>query len=198
VLLDEGWRPVLADYGFARKVTSKRNMTIVGTDEFMAPEVIWGESYDERADVFSFGVVLAEMMSWRRAGEAGFMARTPRGQFRLDEEQVTAAVRAGAPRAPGRLAELVMQCLAYEADDRVDSGEALSTLEEILEEWAEAEAGEGGEGAAGAAAAGPGRRPSEVAAAGRAKADVARAERTAAKAAEPEEADGDDTAAAEE
>ena len=165
--MDEDWRAVLADYGFARKVTNKRNMTIVGTNEFMAPEVIWGESYDERADVFSFGVVLAELMSWRRAGEAGFMARTPRGGFRLDEEQVLAAVRAGAPRAPDRLGDLVMQCLANEADDRVDSGEALSALDEILEEWAE---GEGG--GAGAAAS---RRPSEVAAEGKARADAAKA-----------------------
>jgi serine/threonine protein kinase len=137
VLLDEDWRPVLADYGFARKVDTKRNMTIVGTDEFMAPEVIWGDPYDERADVFSFGGVRAELFSGKRAGEDGFLVRTPRGKFKLDEEQVKAALAEGSPDAPERLAELVLQCLAYEPDDRCASTDALEVLGEILEEWKE-------------------------------------------------------------
>lgn len=137
VLLDEEWRPVLADYGFARKVDTKRNMTIVGTDEFMAPEVIWGEPYDERADVFSFGVVLAELFSGKNAGEDGFMVRTPRGKFKLDEEQVVKAIAEGSPDAPERLSELVMECLAYEPDDRCASTDALEVLGQILEEWKE-------------------------------------------------------------
>ena len=43
VLLDESWRCVLADYGFARKMAAPAGtgasaaMTICGTDEFMAP-----------------------------------------------------------------------------------------------------------------------------------------------------------------
>lgn len=154
--MDEDWRPVLADYGFARKVSAKKNMTIVGTDEFMAPEVIWGEAYDERADVFSFGVVMAELFSWKRAGEDGFMSRTPRGKFRLDRDQVSSAIREGTPDAPERLAELILECLAYEPDDRVESADALATMGEVLEEWSETH--DGAE-----AGAGHTRRPSSVA-----------------------------------
>jgi serine/threonine protein kinase len=48
VLIDNEWRPVLSDYGFARKRETSAAMTICGTEEYMAPEMIWGEDYDER------------------------------------------------------------------------------------------------------------------------------------------------------
>ena len=181
--MDEDWRPVLADYGFARKVSAKKNMTIVGTDEFMAPEVIWGEAYDERADVFSFGVVMAELFSWKRAGEDGFMTRTPRGKFRLDRDQVSSAIREGTPDAPERLAELILECLAYEPDDRVESADALATLGEVLEEWSETHGGA-------EAGAGHSRRPSSVARerkAGDASAEAAAAASTPEASPEAEE-----------
>ena len=40
---------MIADYGFARKTNKGAAMTICGTDDFMAPEVIFGEVYDEKA-----------------------------------------------------------------------------------------------------------------------------------------------------
>jgi serine/threonine protein kinase len=33
-------------------------MTIAGSDDYMAPEVLLGEKYDEKCDVFGFGVLL--------------------------------------------------------------------------------------------------------------------------------------------
>jgi serine/threonine protein kinase len=47
--VDDAWRCVIADYGFARKANKSSAMTICGTDEFMAPEVLFGEVYDEKA-----------------------------------------------------------------------------------------------------------------------------------------------------
>jgi serine/threonine protein kinase len=46
-------------------------MTICGTDDWMAPEVILGLDYGQPADVFSFGIVLLEIISrtkvsWQR------------------------------------------------------------------------------------------------------------------------------------
>jgi serine/threonine protein kinase len=37
------------------KAKAAARMTICGTDEYMAPEVIMGEEYNDKADVFSFG-----------------------------------------------------------------------------------------------------------------------------------------------
>lgn len=36
-------------------------MTVVGTPYWMAPEMLRGEVYDEKVDVFSFGIVLCEV-----------------------------------------------------------------------------------------------------------------------------------------
>ncbi len=60
VLIDNDWRPVLSDYGFARKRETSAAMTICGTEEYMAPEMIWGEDYDERvvSDAFSASAVI--------------------------------------------------------------------------------------------------------------------------------------------
>ena len=60
-----GWNVKVCDFGFARKVTEgKPNyMTMCGTDEWMAPEVALGERYNTMADIFSYGMVLCELIT---------------------------------------------------------------------------------------------------------------------------------------
>lgn len=142
ILLDDGWRAVIADYGFSRRVEGGGSgrpagehapaaMTILGSASHMAPEVIFGEAYDQRADVYSFGTVLAHMLFRRTPGEGGFMERQPRSKFALDLD----ALRAGIPPdAPPSLVEATMQCLAYDPDDRLDSGLVLEWLTELVGE----------------------------------------------------------------
>ena len=44
-------------------------MTVVGTPYWMAPEMLRGEEYDQKVDVFSFGIVLCEVsMKVQRVG----------------------------------------------------------------------------------------------------------------------------------
>ena len=50
----------------------------------MAPEMLFGETYDEKADVFSFGVTLWEIITCKVPGADGFMLREPRSKFQLD------------------------------------------------------------------------------------------------------------------
>jgi len=40
-------------------------MTVVGTPYWMAPEMLRGESYNEKVDVFSYGIMLCEVCSGR-------------------------------------------------------------------------------------------------------------------------------------
>jgi len=133
ILVDDSWRCVVADYGFARKAAAgnRQAMTILGTDEFMAPEVVFGESYDDRADVFSFGVVLAEIITRRAPGRDGFLMRLPRKKFAADAEEVRAAAP---PDTPASLLECVAQCLAYEPDDRLTAEMALAWLNDLVRE----------------------------------------------------------------
>ena len=88
--------------------------TIVGTVPYMAPEQIEGRDVDARTDIFSFGVVLYEMICGRRPftgdSRASLMAAI-----------VSAEPPALAPVQPpiaGSLERLILRCLAKEPDDR--------------------------------------------------------------------------------
>ena len=52
-----------ADFGFCAQLSpeqSKRS-TMVGTPYWMAPEMLNGAVYDEKVDVFSFGIIVCEV-----------------------------------------------------------------------------------------------------------------------------------------
>ena len=52
----------LTDFGEARARKPDKTMTQVGTPIFIAPEVMRGDRYDERCDVFSFAICLVDML----------------------------------------------------------------------------------------------------------------------------------------
>lgn len=64
LLLDEHGTVKIADFGVARVLDGAGVMTAeTGTYRWMAPEVIEHKPYSEKADVFSFGVVLWELLT---------------------------------------------------------------------------------------------------------------------------------------
>lgn len=69
VLIEEDGASKLTDFGVAYIGTKERVTqmgALVGTPDYMAPEVINGEDVDTRADIWSFGVMLFEMLAGRR------------------------------------------------------------------------------------------------------------------------------------
>lgn len=62
VLLDRHLRAKLSDFGLSRETSLEETMTNgIGTILWSAPEVLEGRPYDEKADIFSFGIVLSEI-----------------------------------------------------------------------------------------------------------------------------------------
>lgn len=62
VLLDRRLRAKLSDFGLSRETSVEDTLTNgVGTILWSAPEVLEGKRYDEKADMFSFGIVLSEI-----------------------------------------------------------------------------------------------------------------------------------------
>ena len=88
--------------------------TVVGTFQYMAPEVLQGAEADGRADIFSFGCVLYEMFAGRRAFE-GKSQFSVLGAILDHEPERLSAVK---PASPVRLDETVRRCLAKNPEQR--------------------------------------------------------------------------------
>jgi Tol biopolymer transport system component/tRNA A-37 threonylcarbamoyl transferase component Bud32 len=95
-----------SDVTVAQAVTTQG--TLFGTVHYMAPEQLEGKEADGRADIFSFGCVLYELVTGRRAFEGASPAA------------VIAAILHSrpAPLEPPALNRVVETCLASNPDDR--------------------------------------------------------------------------------
>jgi hypothetical protein len=64
LLLDESYNTKVCDFGLSRLKAQTRSMTgNCGTVQWMAPEVLANRKYDEKADVYSFGIILWELLA---------------------------------------------------------------------------------------------------------------------------------------
>ncbi|XP_050353737.1 LIM domain kinase 1 isoform X4 [Nymphalis io] len=106
---------VVADFGLARIVQRtassalpnaslrRKRYTVVGNPYWMAPEMMNGNVYDEKVDVFSFGIILCEIIG-RVSADPDFLPR--RGDFGLNERAFQDAFCAACPEPFYRLAFL--------------------------------------------------------------------------------------------
>jgi len=95
---------------------------LMGTVPYMAPEQIEGGEVDARTDVFSFGVVLYEMVGGRRPFRGDSRASLMSAIVAAEPETLSSA-RTNIP--PG-LERLILRCLAKNPDDRWQTARDLS------------------------------------------------------------------------
>jgi Tol biopolymer transport system component len=88
--------------------------TVVGTFQYMAPEVLQGSEADARSDIFSFGCVLYEMITGRRAFEGKSQFSVLGAILDKEPERISALQ----PSSPPRLDETVRLCLAKSPEQR--------------------------------------------------------------------------------
>jgi len=127
LLLDDTGKTKICDFGFARKTTFRARMTMCGTDEFMAPEIIVGNEYDGKADVFSYGMLLFEIITRKDVGQV--IPRTPDNGYAVDEIRL----RSQLPKdCPQHFMELGFLCIKYAPDKRPDFLKIIAFLKKLL------------------------------------------------------------------
>ncbi|CAL4989476.1 unnamed protein product [Urochloa decumbens] len=115
----------VADFGLARFQDPQGAMTAeTGTYRWMAPEVINHQPYDNKADVYSFGIVLSELMT----SKIPYTGMTP--------IQAAVGVKQGLrPKLPEnahpRLLNLVQRCWEALPSDRPTFTDIVTELEDI-------------------------------------------------------------------
>uniref|UniRef100_A0A8C6TUT9 LIM domain kinase 1 n=1 Tax=Neogobius melanostomus TaxID=47308 RepID=A0A8C6TUT9_9GOBI len=68
-------RPAKASTTQSRKPDRRKRYTVVGNPYWMAPEMIHGKTYDERVDIFSFGIMICEIIG-RVSADPDYLPRT--------------------------------------------------------------------------------------------------------------------------
>lgn len=114
----------LGDFGVARRCRTGMLQTMTGTAAYMAPEVARGDVYDGRADLYSLGIVLYQLLNG--------------GQLPLTDEETPYDAREDAvrrrwqgtklpppPEGSGRLKKIVLRCCQPQAQHRYASADAL-------------------------------------------------------------------------
>ena len=128
LLVDDNWRIKICDFGFARIASSdQRPMTLCGTDDWMAPEVILGMPYGPAADVFSYGVVLAEIVSRKKVTTE--LQRSALDAYGLDIPKFR---KLAPPDTPPGFMALVEQCCEYEPSKRPTFKQIIKLLAQIF------------------------------------------------------------------
>lgn len=88
--------------------------SILGTVSYMSPEQAQGKKVDPRSDIFSFGAVLYEMLTGRRAFEGESSLSTLSAILRDDVKPMVEV----APDVPPQLEAVILQCLKKNPDER--------------------------------------------------------------------------------
>ncbi|KAH7479874.1 hypothetical protein KRP22_010090 [Phytophthora ramorum] len=125
VLIDSHGTAKISDFGLScvLEIGSSSDLTAeTGTYRWMAPEVIRHEPYSSKADVYSFGIVLWELL----ARDQPFRGLTPiQAAFAVARQQMRPAL----PRqTPVKIGELIEHCWHHDPARRPDFGSILEAL----------------------------------------------------------------------
>jgi eukaryotic-like serine/threonine-protein kinase len=130
ILLTREGRPKILDFGLA-KVQAKsaapvdQTVTVhteagvvMGTPGYMSPEQVRGVAADHRTDIFSFGVILHELLTGKRVFQGETSVDTMQAILRKDAPELPETVPAG-------LRQIVGHCLEKDPANRFQSAKDL-------------------------------------------------------------------------
>ena len=111
-----------SDGGLNMTITTTTPGTVMGTVGYMSPEQVRGQQVDHRSDIFSFGTVLYEMLSGKRAFTGPSSVETMNAILTTEPPEIDVSVA----RIPPGLERIVRHCLEKSPGDRFQSARDLS------------------------------------------------------------------------
>ena len=139
LLLGGGDRPIVSDFGLARRIEGDSDLTetgaILGSPRYMAPESIDARpsSITTAVDVYGLGAILYAVLT----GEPPFGGKNPAETLAMVRDEAPRPPRSVNPSVPRDLETICLKCLAKAPGDRYASAEALA---EDLGRWSSGEA----------------------------------------------------------
>lgn len=135
VLLDEFYQPHVTDFGMSKIFEygdSANQSQNGGTLFYMAPEVIQGEAYDRKADVYSFGILMYEVVTDCKPYSEIMKENGKMNEYSLTNKIVNENLR---PKFKGpiknSIKNLIEQCWSSYPDDRPTFTEIFNKLSKI-------------------------------------------------------------------
>jgi hypothetical protein len=105
---------------------------VIGTPAYMAPEQILGNKCDERTDIFSFGIVIFELLAGKHPFGGDGTSSTTDKIVRSEPGFPVVSAREGDSRLVGGLWRIVRTCLAKRPEARFASAQALLAALELV------------------------------------------------------------------
>ncbi|XP_051146166.1 probable LRR receptor-like serine/threonine-protein kinase RPK1 [Andrographis paniculata] len=142
ILLDNDGNAYLSDFGLSKIVTDGNSTCIAGTYGYIAPEYALTGRVSDKTDVYSYGVVLLELMSDKRALDPSFhshedgfnivsWARMLRDEDRA-EDVFAACLRELGPRdSLVKMLHIAVLCTVESVDSRPTMKEVVEKLQQI-------------------------------------------------------------------
>jgi serine/threonine protein kinase len=136
ILVDENEEPILTDFGIAKLLEGAEGHTLtgtgvgLGTPEYMAPEQGMGASaIDARADIYSLGIVLYEMVTGRKP----YVADTPMAVVLKQMTDPLPRPTDFVPGLPESVEKILFKALAKQPEDRyMDMNALIAAMEGLL------------------------------------------------------------------
>ncbi len=124
IMLVRGGMAKITDFGIAQMPTGSKTLagTVLGSPKYMAPEQVLGTEVDGRADLFSLGVVLYEILT----GESPFNGDNINTTMYRIVNETPAPPTTIVPRIPAVFNLIVAKALAKNPDERYQTAKELA------------------------------------------------------------------------